>query len=377
LCEQVVGRALRRRSYSINEQGFFDPEYAEVYGVPFSFIPTSGSSGDVKPGAIPTRVRAIENRRALEITFPHVSGYRYDFGTEMLDCKFDADSRLELSTSDVPTSTENAPIVGESSIHNLDDLLNHRENEVAFLLAKETLERFFKDDDGNSKPWLFPKVLRITKQWMDECLVLKDNTFPQLLLLTRLGRTASEKIYRSIVSSVDGTTRVKPILRSFEPVGTTSFVDFDTTKPVYETDPMKSHVSHVVADTKSWEQHMAQVLESMDEVVSYVKNQNLGFTIPYVFEGDSRQYYPDFIARIVDSKDGSITNLVVEVSGENRKDKAAKVETARNLWVPAINNHGGFGHWDFIEIKDPWDAANAIRGHLTYGPLRNGETANG
>jgi len=377
LCEQVVGRALRRRSYSVNEKGFFDPEYAEVYGVPFSFIPTSGSSGDVKPGSIPTRVRAIESRRALEITFPYVSGYRYDFGTEMLDCKFDSDSKLELSTADVPTSTENAPIIGESSFHTLDDLLNHRENEVAFLLAKETLERFFKDDDGNSKPWLFPKVLRITKQWMSACLVLKDNTFPQLLLLTRLGRTASEKIYRSIVSSVDGTTRVKPILRSFETIGTTNFVDFDTTKPVYETAPNKSHISHVVSDTKSWEQHMAQVLESMDEVVSYVKNQNLGFTIPYVFEGDSRQYYPDFIARIKSPENGQIFSLAVEVSGENRKDKAAKVETARNLWVPAINNHGGFGHWDFIEIKDPWDAANAIRSYLTLGQLQNGETANG
>jgi type III restriction enzyme len=377
LCEQVVGRALRRRSYSINEKGLFDPEYAEVYGVPFSFIPTSGSSGEINPGPLPTRVRALDDRRDLAISFPHVSGYRYDFGTEVLECSFDEDSKLELSTADIPTSTESAPIVGESSVHTLDDLLNHRENEVVFLIAKETLERFFRDDEGNSKPWLFPKILRITKQWMDQCLVLKDNTFPQLLLLTRLGRTASEKIYRSIVASVDGSTKVKPILRSFENVGSTHFVDFDTTKPVYATSPDKCHISHVVADTKSWEQQMAQVLESMPEVISYVKNQNLGFTIPYVFEGDSRSYYPDFIATILNPVTAEVTNLIVEVSGENRKDKAAKAETARNLWTPAINNHGGFGHWDYVEIKDPWNGANLIREHLAESQSKNGATTNG
>lgn len=364
LCEQVVGRALRRRSYALSEDGFFEPEYAEVYGVPFSFIPTSGSSGDVKPGIIPTRVRSLEARENLAISFPHVSGYRFDFGTEHLTHTFNESSKLELSTADVPTSTENAPIVGVSSIHTLDDLLSHRSNEVAFQLAKETLERFFRDDEGNSRPWLFPKLLRITKLWMEECLVLKDNTFPQLLLLTRLGKTASEKIYRSIVSTVDGTLTVKPILRSFEVLGSTHNVDFDTTKPVFETDANKSHISHVVADTQSWEQKMAETLESMIEVKSYAKNQNLGFTIPYSFEGEAKQYYPDFIAVVELPGSKELINLVVEVSGEKRKDKAAKAETAKSLWVPAVNNAGLFGKWSYIEVSDPWNGATLIREHL-------------
>lgn len=376
LCEQVVGRALRRRSYALNEEGFFEPEYAEVYGVPFSFIPTNGSSGDVKPGPIPTRVRALEARKHLAISFPHVLGYRFDFGTERLSHTFDESSRLELSTSDVPTSTENAPIVGESSVHTLGDLLSHRTNEVAFLIAKETLERFFRDDLGNSRPWLFPKLLRITKEWMEECLILKDNTFPQLLLLTRLGKTASEKIYRSIVSSVDGTLKVMPILRNFEVLGSTHDVDFDTTKPVFETDADKCHISHVVADTQSWEQKMAAVLESMVEVKSYVKNQNLGFTIPYSFEGEAKSYYPDFIATVELPGSEERINLVVEVSGENRKDKAAKVETAKSLWIPAINNSELFGNWSFIEISDPWNGATLIREHMlalqTDGAFVNG-----
>ena len=363
LCEQVVGRALRRRSYVVNEQGFFDPEYAEVYGVPFSFIPCSGSTKDPKPGNMPTRVRAIESRSHLRMTFPHVLGYRYDLGTEVLTHKFDSDSVMTLSTSDVPTKTVSEPIVGEGSVHTLDDLKAHRQNKVAFEVAKEVLERFF-DEDGNHKPWLFPQVLEITKLWMDECLQLKDNTFPQMLLITRFTRNAAEKIYRSIVSSLEGKSKLKPILRSFEVTGSTDYVDFDTTKNVYITDESKCHISHVVADTSSWEQKMASVLEEMPEVEAYVKNQSLGFTIPYVLEGDERQYTPDFIVHLKRKNFTEPLNLILEVSGEKRKDKAAKVETARNLWVPAVNNHGGFGKWAFIEVTDPWDATNLIRAFI-------------
>ena len=108
---------------------------------------------------------------------------------------------------------------------------------------------------------------------------------------------------------------------------------------------------------------MAQVLEEMGEVVCYVKNHNLGFTIPYTFEGEDRNYMPDFIARLNDGKE-DLLNLMIEVTGEKKKDKAAKVSTARNLWVPAVNNHGGFGRWAFLEIADPWDAKNTIRAFL-------------
>ena len=159
LCEQVVGRALRRMSYAPNKIGHFDPEYAEVYGVPFSFIPCSGSTKEPKPGLLPTRVRALENRIACEIAFPRLLGYRYDMAGERLTVTFTDESKLTLSTADIPTKTENAPIVGESSIHTLDDLKRRRLSEVAFLLAKLTLEKYFRDDDGNDKPWLFPQLL--------------------------------------------------------------------------------------------------------------------------------------------------------------------------------------------------------------------------
>lgn len=378
LCEQVVGRALRRRSFSINDEGMFDPEYAEVYGVPFSFIPCSGSSKDPKPGPVPTRVRALEDRIECEITFPRLSGYRYDLSGEHREACFTADSRLTLSSADVPLRTENAPIVGESSIHTLDDLKRRRPNEVAFLIAKLTLEKYFRLDgerhpekaaqhrfDRDVKSWLFPDLLAITRRWLAECLTLKGNAFPQLLLLTEFAHDASDRIYNAIVAGSEGTPALMPILRAYEPIGSTRYVDFDTTRAVYATRPDKCHVSHVVADTESWEQKMARVLEDMPEVVRYVKNHNLGFTIPYTLNGDNRHYTPDFIACIDDGHGpDDLLNLIVEVSGQQKKDKAAKVSTARTLWVPAVNNHGGFGRWAFIEIDDPWDAENTIRGQV-------------
>jgi len=362
LCEQVVGRGLRRMSYAANEQGMFEPEYAEVYGVPFSFIPCSGSTKDPKPGPLPTRVRALEERIACEITFPRLLGYRYDITGERLTATFSEDSRLSLSTADIPTKTEIAPIIGESSIHTLDDLKRRRLNEVAFLLAKRTLEKYFRDDDGNDKPWLFPQLLAIAKRWLAECVTLKDHTFPQLLLLTEFADDATDRIYKAVVASTDGTPALKPILRPYDTLGSTRYVDFDTTRPVFATRDDKCHISHVVADTDSWEQKLAQTLEDMNEIVRYVKNHNLGFNIPYILGGQEKNYIPDFIACIDDGHGrGNLLNLLIEVTGEKKKDKAAKVATARTLWIPAVNNHGVYGRWAFIEIADPWDAENMIR----------------
>ncbi|MCC6907011.1 MAG: DEAD/DEAH box helicase family protein [Phycisphaerales bacterium] len=388
LCEQVVGRALRRMSYAADGHGRFEAEYAEVYGVPFSFIPCSGSTKDPKPGPIPTRVRALESRIECEITFPRVAGYRYRLPDERLDTRlnFTDEAHLSLSTHDVPSKTENAPIVGESSIHTLDDLKRKRLQEVAFLLAKLTLEKYFRQDgqdrtdrpaihrfDGEVKAWLFPQLLQITRRWINECLTLKDNAFPQLLLLLEFAHDASDLIYKSIVSAHTSPDArlptLEPILHPYDTIGTTRYVDFDTTKAVLATREDKCHISHVVADTDSWEQKLAETLEDMDEVVRYVKNQNLGFTIPYMINGEERKYHPDFIACIDDARGSDdLLNLIIEVTGEKKKDKAAKVSTAKTLWIPAVNNHGGFGRWDFIEISDPWDAGNLIRKAIADQP---------
>ena len=110
---------------------------------------------------------------------------------------------------------------------------------------------------------------------------------------------------------------------------------------------------------------MAQALEELGEeglLISYAKNQGLGFSIPYTISGEEHNYNPDFIVRLDDGRgrDEPI-HLIIEVTGARDKKKAAKVSTARDFWVPAVNNHGGFGRWSFIEISDPWDAKNTIR----------------
>ena len=272
---------------------------------------------------------------------------------------------MALSTADIPTKVDLDPIVGKSSVHTLDDLKKHRLNEVSFLLAKKTLETYFRDDDDHDKPWLFPQLLGIAKRWLAECVTLKDNTFPQLLLLIEFTHDAVDRIYKAIVASTDGKAAIKPIMRPYDPTGSTRFVDFDTTRNTYSTREDKCHISHVVADTDSWEQKMAESLEDMPEVVRYAKNHNLNFTIPYTLNGEERNYIPDFIACINDGRgEKDLLNLIVEVTGEKRKDKAAKVATAQTLWVPAINNHGGFGRWGFLEINDPWDSKNEIRKFL-------------
>lgn len=110
---------------------------------------------------------------------------------------------------------------------------------------------------------------------------------------------------------------------------------------------------------------MARVLEEMDEAVHYVKNQSLGFTLPYSVNGEDYQYNPDFIARTDDGRGQEDQyNRIIEVTGERKLEKDSKVSTARNLWVPAGNNHGGFERGGFVEVTDPWDAVNTIRGYF-------------
>ena len=105
----------------------------------------------------------------------------------------------------------------------------------------------------------------------------------------------------------------------------------------------------------------------MKEVLRYVKNDHLGFTIPYTFQNKEKQYTPDFL---VDIDDGhgpdDPLHLIIEVSGERDEMKAQKTATARTQWIPAVNNHGVFGRWSFLEINDPSNLHTEIRSHLGH-----------
>ena len=151
------------------------------------------------------------------------------------------------------------------------------------------------------------------------------------------------------------------MLNAYNHEGSTKYVDFTTTKTtLFATRPDKCHLNYVVYD-QDWEAGLAERLEGMDEVSSYVKNHNLGFEVPYEFAGDTLSYRPDYIARIDDGGPEPL-NLVIEVKGQRDEKDKAKAETMRNLWVPAVNNARRFGRWGFLELKDaPYDAVTLIR----------------
>jgi len=350
---------LRRVSYEPGADGHFAPEYAEVYGVPFSFLPTSGQTGPIIQKEI-HRVRALPERAELELTFPRLLGYRYDLPTAHLTAEFTPDSTKILATDEVPVITVLDPIVGESIETNLDDLRLRRPQEVAFRITKRVLDTYFRAADDAEQPWLFPQLLAITGRWLAECVVLKDHAFPQMLLIAEWEHDAADRIHRAIVRGTAGEQRIMPILRPYDPIGSTRFVDFTTTKAVYRTE--RSHLNYLVLDS-GWEAKLGQVLDEMDEVIAYAKNQGLNFTIPYTFEGEAASYVPDLIVRIDDGESEPL-NLIIEVTGEHRREKAAKVAVAETYWIPAVNNHGGLGRWSFLEVSDPWDAANLIRAHV-------------
>ncbi len=363
LCEQVVGRALRRFSYVPDDDGMFPAEYAEVYGVPFSFIPTAPPrSQRPKILVTPNHVATVPERSELEIRYPRVTGYRYDIPVDRLEADFTPECRMTLTTKDVVTRVECDPIVGQPDIHTLEQLREVRLQAVAFGLARRVLENHFRDDENRPKVWVFPQLAAICQRWISECLTCSSETYPQLLLLAEHSTRAAERIHQGIVQASGVAAMIKPVLSETNPIGSTGGVEFDTIKPV--VDVTKSHLNRMVLDS-DWEAKVGQALDSMSEVQAWVKNDRIGpdrkgLRIPYVHEGKHVDYIPDFIVHIADGHGGT-TTLVIEVTGERREAKLVKAGTALNLWVPAINNWGKLGHWDYIEIHDPWTATDEIR----------------
>jgi type III restriction enzyme len=228
---------------------------------------------------------------------------------------------------------------------------------VAFAIAKRTLDNYFNDEDGNARPWLFPQLVGISRRWIDQCVKTGDNAYPQMLLLAEWSHAAAEKIHRSITNGTPGDKRLIPTLRAYDSIGSTD----ETTKTTYDTE--RSHVNKVAQDS-GWETELAAKLEDMPEVVAYVKNQGLNLKVPYTYEGRSANYVPDFLIRLRDRDsrgDDDLLTLLLEVSGEAKKEKQAKVDTARDTWIPAVNNWGGLGRWAFLEVTHMENAAELIR----------------
>lgn len=369
LCEQVVGRGLRRRSYAVNEStGRFEPEYAEIYGVPFAFIP-----GDRQPPKPPdprpaVEVRAEPDRWELAIPFPKLDGYRLELPDEPLHAAFDDDSLLHLDQQSVALWVRSAGVVGPTSEVDLTDLRSARPQRIAFHIAKTLLqnERFLAAHDAVEKPWLFPQLVDICRRWLDGCVSTDPGVPLGYLLLTQANARAAEKVYSSIVRYPGSRLPiVLPILRRFDPAGSTTDVRFITRKVVMDPPPTKSHLNHVVLDGlrgNSWEEGLAKKLEADDRVKAYVKNERLGFTIPYVHEGRTHDYVPDFLVRLKTDPEDVDRTLIIEVSGGRKSPgpTAAKADTARHQWCAAVNNWGECGRWGYVEVHNPDDAADLL-----------------
>ena len=382
LCEQVVGRALRRQSYELNDEDLFDVEYADVLGIPFDFAakPVVTPPGKTRETV---RVHAVKpDRDALEITFPRVEGYRVELPDERIEASFGPDHVLELTTEMVGPSIVNmSGIVGETvdlTLAHLDDM---RASTILFRLTQHLLYRKYRDHGDDPKLHLFGQLKRVTRQWLDGgYLRCKGGTFPAQVLYHEIADMAAERIKAAISIDPHGTRPVKAILDPYNPTGTTAFVNFTTSKELrWKTRDDKSHVNWVVCDS-SWEAEFARVAESHPSVLSYVKNQGLGLEVPYLYGSTPRKYIPDFIVQVDDGRltaDGEPDplNLIVEIKGYRGEDAKDKANTMRAYWVPGVNNLEKFGRWAFAEFTAVYEMEaefDKLLETLGAGPARQG-----
>ena len=357
LCEQVIGRALRRQSYDLNDDGLFDVEYADVFGIPFDFNAQAVEAKVQKPRQT-IQVKAMRPERDhLEIRFPRVEGYRTELPEERLEATFTADSILVLSPDLVgPSLTRNEGIIGEGVNMNLEHLSEMRPATILYNLTHRLLYNMWRDPGEEPKLHLFAQLKQITKQWLDTCLECKGGTFPAQLMYLELADMACSKITAGITQRFLGERPVKVLLDPYNPTGSTNYVRFNTSQMLrWETNAEKSHVNWVILDS-DWEGELCRVVESHPRVRAYVKNRNLGLEVPYRYGTELRRYLPDFIV-LVDDGHGpdDLLHLVIEVKGYRREDAKEKKLTMDTYWIPGVNNLGSYGRWAFAEFTDIYE----------------------
>jgi len=362
LCEQVIGRALRRQSYDLNADDKFDVEYADVLGIPFDFTAKPVVAPAHKPRET-IQVRAVRPERdALEIQFPRVGGYRVELPSEQLSATFNADSVLTLTPDLVgPSITRNSGIIGEGVDLNLVHTRDLRTSSLLFHLTKRLVETKWREPGQPPKLHLFGQLKRIAKEWLDTCLVCKGDTYPAQLMYQELADMACARITRGITEALMGTRPVKAVTDPFNPVGSTMHVNFSTSKVNrWETDARKCHVNWVILDS-DWEAELCRVVESHPRVRAYVKNHGLGLEVPYRLGSRMRTYLPDFIV-LVDDGGGpdDPLHLIVEIKGYRGEDAKEKKATMDTYWVPGVNNLGTHGRWAFAEFTDVFEIQKAL-----------------
>jgi type III restriction enzyme len=358
LCEQVIGRALRRQSYELNEdgpdKGLFNVEYADVLGIPFDFTATPVVAPPQPPRETVQVKAARPDRDVLEIRFPRVEGYRVDLPEDRISAEFNDDSVLELTPDLVgATETQNSGIIGEKANLNLVHTGDVRSSQVLYELTSHLVLNKWRDAGEDPKLHLFGQLKRVTKQWLDGYLHCKGGTYPAQLKYKMLADMACSRIIAGITRKFVGERPIKAVLDPYNPVGSTAHVRFNTSKTLrWETDARRCHVNWVVLDS-DWEAEFCRVAESHPRVRAYVKNHNLGLEVPYRYGSEIRKYRPDFVVLVDDGHgENDLLRLVVEIKGYRREDAKEKKATMDTYWVPGVNHLRTHGRWAFAEFTE-------------------------
>lgn len=376
LCEQVAGRALRRRSYELRPYDLrtgeeidtkslhrykqenivwkFPPEYAHIIGVPFKTF-KGGFSAPPAPPQPKTTIAALPERADMEIRFPNIVGYRSETSKAIVTADFSAVPKFHLDLTTTPTKTILQSAFGAESVVIETDYEDLRDAEVIYEIVRSLIKAKYTDREGGRQFDKFAQLKRIVEKWYDGQLEVRGGDgSPHLRRLVKFWPQDAvvENIYKGIHQANKEANKISAILNYYNPSGSSVYVHGATTKQVYPT--QKSHVNYVVADTKSWEQIAAKAMEEMPEVKCYVKNHFLDFRIPYICESEQHDYQPDFIVRCATPR-GDKVNLIVEISGfsnDRLGHKDDKRYYTENYWLPAANNLNTYGRWAFIEIAD-------------------------
>ena len=372
LCEQVVGRGLRRMDYTPDpETGFLTAEYVDVFGVPFSLIPFKGreKGGSTGKMDLPKQeVMAVPERQELEIRFPVVEGYVASSTCNRVVCDVDEVERTALDPTDTPTATfirpQVAHQVGHVSAYGGFELVEVNRSEyhqsthlqtVEFAIAARLVGELTKAAGPGAQPLhrqnrqaLFPQVLCIVHDYIDRRVAFNGMHRCDLGLQTYAERIVNLLAEAIVPAESSGVPALLPRLNPYRPLGSTTDVHFKTVKPVRAA--TASHLNAVACDTGSWEQAAMFQIEQLAArglVRCYARNEQLDFNIPYEFHDVSRAYEPDFI---VELKSG--LKVVVEVKGQSHPETPIKHEAAKR-WAAAVSNWGKLDQWDFLVCWDP------------------------
>lgn len=364
LCEQVVGRGLRRTSYEVNPKtGLFDAEYVNIFGVPFTFLPHESQDGPPPPPPTPkTRIEPVKEKQHYEIHWPNIIRidhvYKPGLKLDMNIVKL-----LELNASDTATLAELAPIVeGKPDVTkiseiNLEDLgQKYRMQKIVFETARDIYDQMKPGWKGN-KDYLLAQLIRLVeifipadKIQISPPLFNQDDVKRRLLITLNMNKVV-QHIWEAI--RFENTESIVPIFDSDHPIRSTANMQtWYTGKPCEYT--KRSHINFCVFDS-TWETTESFELDRNPNVEAWVKNDHLGFEIHYIFSGIVKKYRPDFIIRL---KTGKV--LILETKGQDTQQDKTKREFL-DEWVRAVNEHGGFGMWQWTVSKDPADVAGILQ----------------